>query len=124
MRNCRRASPAGLPHEGYPADHVSDLGTGPATDSQIEAEARRLGAVIWSKDVDFAERARLKPGLQVVWIRLGNTTDAALRARLAAALARAWKPWLSRSRRVNDADRNPLTGAARSKAGESNTARS
>lgn len=75
-----------LTAEGYPADHVSDLGIGPAADSRIEAEARRPGAVIWSKDVDFAERARLKPGLQVVWIRLGNTTDAALRAQLAPRL--------------------------------------
>ena len=72
-----------LTAEGYPADHVNDLSIGPATDSRIEAEARRLGAVIWSKDVDFAERARLKPGLQIVWLRLGNTTNAALRARLA-----------------------------------------
>ncbi|MYE02536.1 MAG: hypothetical protein F4Y03_14935 [Alphaproteobacteria bacterium] len=75
-----------LTAEGYPSDHVNDLGIGPATDSRIEAEARRLGAVIWSKDVDFAEHARLKSGLQVVWIRLGNTTNAALRARLAPRL--------------------------------------
>ncbi|MDE0407126.1 MAG: DUF5615 family PIN-like protein [Alphaproteobacteria bacterium] len=75
-----------LTAEGYPSDHVNDLGIGPATDSRIEAEARRLGAVIWSKDVDFAERARVRPGLQVVWLRLGNTTNAALRARLAPCL--------------------------------------
>lgn len=75
-----------LTAEGYPSDHVNDLGIGPATDSRIEAEARRLGAVIWSKDVDFAERARVKPGLQVVWLRLGNTTNAALRAQLAPRL--------------------------------------
>lgn len=72
--------------EGYPSDHVNDLGVGPATDSRIEAEARRLGVVVWSKDVDFAERARSKPGLQVVWLRLGNTTNAALRAQLAPRL--------------------------------------
>lgn len=75
-----------LAAEGYPSDHVNDLGIGPATDTRIEAEARRLGAVIWSKDVDFAERARRSPGLQVVWIRLGNTTNAALRERLAPQL--------------------------------------
>ena len=75
-----------LTAEGYPSDHVNDLGIGPATDSRIEAEARRLGAVIWSKDVDFAERARVRPGLQVVWLRLGNTTNAALRTRLAPRL--------------------------------------
>ena len=75
-----------LAAEGYPSDHVNDLGIGPAADSRIEAEARRLGAVIWSKDVDFAQRARLRPGLQVVWLRLGNTTNAALRERLAPHL--------------------------------------
>ena len=75
-----------LTGEGYPSDHVNDLGIGPATDSRIEAEARRLGAVVWSKDVDFAQRARLRPGLQVVWLRLGNTTNAALRERLAPHL--------------------------------------
>jgi len=75
-----------LASEGYPSDHVNDLGLGPASDSRIEAEARRLGAVIWSKDADFAERARLKPGLQVVWIRFGNTANAALRKRLAPHL--------------------------------------
>ena len=75
-----------LTDKGYPSDHVNDLGIGPATDSRIEAEARRLGAVIWSKDMDFAERARLRPGLQVVWLRPGNTTNAALRERLAPRL--------------------------------------
>ena len=75
-----------LTAEGYPSDHVNDLGIGPATDTRIEAEARRLGAVIWSKDVDFAERARRRPGLQVVWLRLGNTTNVALRERLAPRL--------------------------------------
>ena len=44
------------------------------------------GAVIWSKDADFAERARRTVHLQVVWVRLGNTTNAALRARLAPHL--------------------------------------
>ena len=75
-----------LTAEGYSSDHVNDLGIGPATDSRFEAEARRLQAVIWSKDVDFAQRARLRPGLQVVWLRLGNTTNAALREQLAPRL--------------------------------------
>ena len=37
-----------------------------------------MKAVIWSKDVDFAERARRTQDLQVVWLRFGNTTNAAL----------------------------------------------
>ena len=42
-----------------------------------------MGAVIWSKDADFADRARRTPGLQVVWLRIGNTTNASLQAKLA-----------------------------------------
>ncbi len=43
-------------------------------------------AVIWSKDVDFAERARQSPGLQVVWLRFGNTSNVTLRRRLTPLL--------------------------------------
>ena len=42
-----------------------------------------MRAVIWSKDADFADRARRSPGLQVVWLRFGNTTNASLQAKLA-----------------------------------------
>lgn len=45
-----------------------------------------MKAVIWSKDVDFAERARRTQDLQVVWLRLGNTTNAALIDSLAPLL--------------------------------------
>lgn len=31
----------------------------------------------------FADRARRVPGLQVVWLRFGNTTNASLQAKLA-----------------------------------------
>ena len=71
---------------GYPSDHVDDLGLGAATDDAIEAKAREMNAVIWSKDTDFADRARLTAGLQVVWLRFGNTTNASLQAKLAPHL--------------------------------------
>ena len=71
---------------GYPSDHVNDLGLGAATDDAIEAKARETQAVIWSKDADFADRTRRTPGLQVVWIRFGNTTNASLQAKLAPHL--------------------------------------
>ena len=71
---------------GYPSDHVNDLGLGPASDRVIEARARDIEAVIWSKDADFAHRARQNPGLRVVWVRFGNTTNASLQARLAPHL--------------------------------------
>ena len=52
----------------------------------IEAKARELGAVIWSKDADFADRARRTRDLLVVWLRFGNTTNANLQAKLAPHL--------------------------------------
>ena len=75
-----------LTANGYPSDHVSDLGLNAATDDAIEASAREMNAVIWSKDTAFADRARRTPGLQVVWLRLGNTTNASLQAKLAPHL--------------------------------------
>ena len=71
-----------LSAKGHACDHVNDIGLGAATDDRIEATARNLQAVIWSKDADFADRARRSPGLQVVWLRCGNTTNAALQALL------------------------------------------
>ena len=75
-----------LSDEGYPSEHVNDLGLGAAPDDEIEAKAREMQAIIWSKDTDFADRARCAPGLQVVWLRVGNTTNASLRVRLAPRL--------------------------------------
>ena len=71
----------------HTCDHVNDVGLGAATDDRVEAWARALNAVIWTKDADFALRARRAPGLQAVWLRFGNTTNAALHARLAPHLA-------------------------------------
>ena len=75
-----------LSGRGHTCDHVNDVGLGAATDESVEAWARDRHASIWSKDADFADRARQSAGLQVVWLRYGNTTNAALRARLAPLL--------------------------------------
>ena len=75
-----------LSDNGYPSEHVDALGLRTASDDAIEAKAREAGAVVWSKDADFAERARRTPGLQVVWLRFGNTTNASLRTKLAPHL--------------------------------------
>ena len=71
-----------LAEKGHRSDHVNDLGLGAAPDDEIEARARAMQAVFWSKDSDFADRARRVPGLQVVWLRFGNTTNASLQIRL------------------------------------------
>lgn len=75
-----------LTAQGYPSAHVNDLGLGAAPDGEIEAKARELRAIVWSKDSGFADRARQSPELQVVWLRIGNTTNASLRERLAPLL--------------------------------------
>ena len=75
-----------LSAQGYPSDHVNNLGLGAASDDEIEAKAAELQAVIWSKDSDFADRSRRAQGPQVVWIRLGNTSNAALQANIAQQL--------------------------------------
>ena len=75
-----------LAARGHVCDHVNDIGLGAASDDRIEAWARDAQAIIWTKDADFADRARRQPGLQVVWLRWGDTTNAALQARLAPNL--------------------------------------
>ena len=75
-----------LAARGRSRNHVNGLGLGASTDDQIKARARQTGAVIWSNDADFADRTRRVPGLRVVWLRFGNTTNAALQTRLAPRL--------------------------------------
>ena len=76
-----------LSDRGYPSKHVGDLGLAGAEDGDIAKEALRSGAVVWSKDRDFAERARETSGVRVVWLRFGNTTNAELNRRLAPLLS-------------------------------------
>lgn len=64
---------------GHDAEHVNTIGIGAATDQMIWAYARDRTAVVVTKDQDFAELTRTDPdGPAVVWLRLGNTTRAAL----------------------------------------------
>lgn len=66
---------AGLGHE---AAHVF-VGLAGADDRLIWARAAETGAVIVTKDEDFALRRTLEAGgPAVVWLRLGNTRKAAL----------------------------------------------
>lgn len=59
---------------GHEAEHVADIGLGGAKDQAIWEYVARVGAVIVSKDEDFAQRTFLgKRGTPVVWIRLPNT---------------------------------------------------
>ena len=71
---------------GHTAEHVADRGMASASDAVIRDYAASVGAVIVTKDEDFAVRRLLSDGPAVVWLRLGNTRRAALLSRLEAAL--------------------------------------
>lgn len=59
---------------GHEAEHVADIGLASAQDDAIWSYADEFGAVIISKDEDFAQRKILEDaGPAIVWIRLPNT---------------------------------------------------
>lgn len=59
---------------GHEAEHVGDVGLGDAKDQAIWVYAIRVGAVIVSKDEDFAQCKIMKNGgPPIVWIRRPNT---------------------------------------------------
>lgn len=62
-----------LVSRGHEAVHVSDVGLLSAKDSEIWDEAVGRGAIIVTKDEDFAIRRSLRmDGPRIVWIRRGN----------------------------------------------------
>lgn len=72
---------------GHDAIHVVDVGLLTADDPDIRAWAATRGMVVVTKDADFAAmRGSSDDGPPVIWIRIGNTTNRALRARLAPIL--------------------------------------
>ena len=72
---------------GCSARHVLALGLAQSSDEVIWLEAAREGAVVLSKDEDFARFTvmRIEP-VTVVWLRMGNCRTAAL----LATLEHAW----------------------------------
>ena len=75
---------------GHPACSVRELGLRNAKDKDIFAAARQAGAIMLSKDSDFAEMVdRLGPPPSVVWLTCGNTSNEALRSLLKTVLPRA-----------------------------------
>ena len=64
---------------GFKASHVSELGMHSASDEDIWRYADANGAIIITKDEDFANRRVLAAaGPVVVWVRLGNARNNAL----------------------------------------------
>ncbi len=66
---------------GYEAAHVLEVGLLESTDSQIWDHALEVGAVVLTKDEDFAIRASVsKHPPSIVWVRIGNCPNARLLA--------------------------------------------
>jgi predicted nuclease of predicted toxin-antitoxin system len=69
---------------GHAAEHVADCGLATAADDAIRHRAVSIGAVIITKDEDFAIHGVLHGGPAVVWVRTGNTRRAELLRRIDA----------------------------------------
>jgi predicted nuclease of predicted toxin-antitoxin system len=72
-----------LREAGHEALHVADVDLLSATDAAIRRHAEHHGMIVITKDEDFAMARQLTGrGPAVLWIRLGNTTNHALVAKL------------------------------------------
>lgn len=70
-----------LREAGHDAQAVREVGLREAEDGAIWRYAQAQGQVVITKDEDFAQRAQTgAAGPVIVWLRLGNTSNAALRA--------------------------------------------
>jgi predicted nuclease of predicted toxin-antitoxin system len=68
-----------LMEKGHEAEHVHAIALGVAADAEIWAYAVKAKAVLVTKDQDFADLTLDdRHANAVVWVRLGNTTNAAL----------------------------------------------
>lgn len=76
-----------LSQAGHSAVHLHGALAQEATDIDVAQEANRRGAVLVSKDEDFVDLShRGILAVPFLWIRLGNTTNAALWRKLAPLL--------------------------------------
>lgn len=73
---------------GFEAEHVRRIGLASANDAQVAEATRARSAILITKDSDFAQPPG--PGAPVVWVRLCNTTHAAL----AGLWVRVWPDFL------------------------------
>jgi len=76
-----------LTEAGHPAKHVEDVGLRNAEDSPIWHYALEHQAVLLTKDEDFTGRAKQsRPAPLIVWLRIGNYSNRALRTWLTPLL--------------------------------------
>ena len=77
-----------LREAGHDAQAAREAGLREAEDSVIWRFAQAEGRVIVTKDEDFARRAQTgASGPVIVWLRVGNTSNAALRSWLVPQLS-------------------------------------
>jgi len=77
-----------LREQGHEAQPVREIGLREAEDKTIWVHALKTGAAILTKDEDFAARSqRESGGPTVIWLRIGNASNRALRAWLEPRLA-------------------------------------
>lgn len=70
-----------LRQAGHDAVAVREIGLRDAKDSEIWQYALQNHAAILTKDEDFAERSLCSPNPPIViWLRIGNATNASLRS--------------------------------------------
>lgn len=86
MPSCRPRWRAGLKPLATPPSTWQIAAWHPHPTNLIRDHAARAGAVIVTKDEDFAVRQLLSGGPSLVWLRLGNTRRAALLNRFEADL--------------------------------------
>lgn len=73
--NLPRALAGWIGAKGHECEHVLDIALGQAIDRDIWRQAAAVGAVIVSKDEDFADLVRrTQTGPSVLWVRTGNGT--------------------------------------------------
>lgn len=64
---------------GHTAEHVFDRFSPSVSDAEIWQYALSCGGIIVSKDEDFPQRVlAAEPAPQVLWLRVGNTSNRAL----------------------------------------------
>jgi predicted nuclease of predicted toxin-antitoxin system len=68
-----------LAGHGHDAVHVAEVLGGETPDRDIAVFATAAEYILITKDDDFSSRHR-QPGLRVVWLRIGNSTNRALAA--------------------------------------------
>jgi predicted nuclease of predicted toxin-antitoxin system len=72
---------------GHEAIHVADIGLAGAADAAIWNTAIERAAILVTKDQDFAiARVARDEGPAIIWIRIGNTPNEVLIARLISSL--------------------------------------